>query len=285
MPLPHDRESLLRLAAETEDELRRTASVDDPTAAQEHADQLSKLGEIRVRLGESREAERLLDESADAYLMLGSQEGRNGAAAARLRQAAAAAADGRTREALGIIERMIDQLGGVPTFAGIPDVPGGPGQGTAAVVGLWLVLIEEVENYDRLYEAAGIAIPLLDPDGSTTERVVLGKAFVWRARAAEELGYTAEAVEFYEKGIAQLRGEASADTDGFLDASMLTVAALLSQLDRTEEASAAYERVATELKGDKKLLVRAGVLVSRVMVRALGRREAEVTASRDKPAP
>jgi hypothetical protein len=72
--------------------------------------------------------------------------------------------DGRTGEALEVIEGLLEQSGGAPEFEGL----------TAArrlsALNVWQILLEKREDYERLYEAAGIALALLDPADPTTDR-------------------------------------------------------------------------------------------------------------------
>jgi hypothetical protein len=88
MPLPRDRESLLGLIAEAQ---RTVDSTPDPVTADDtlqHAQALLRLGEIRFRLDEMAEAERLLDQAATAFLKVdGPLGGRDWSATARVRQA------------------------------------------------------------------------------------------------------------------------------------------------------------------------------------------------------
>jgi tetratricopeptide (TPR) repeat protein len=261
------RQVYLRFAAEYEGVLEETTNADDPELVEKNAMQLLTLGGLYVALHDFERAERLVDELADLNRRLDSPVARELAAAASIQLAIMVANDDRHREALTIVEGVVVRCGGFPRFDLIPVNPAAAATLDPGVTGvlLWLSLLEEFEDYERLYEAAGITLPMLNPTGSTNERVVLGKAFVWRARAAEHLGYKDEAVEMYEKGIAQLQGEDPAETEGYLDAAVMMVPALLSELDRHEEASAAYARAAKQFKGDKRPLARVARHTARKM--------------------
>jgi tetratricopeptide (TPR) repeat protein len=265
MPLPSDRADLLDLAAHTERVLEETANADDPKLAARYALELFRLGQIRAQLGESQEAERLFDESAVANCKLDSPSTRESAAAARIMQSSLAMADGRNEEALEIIERMIEWFGGFPKFEGVPNGP-------AVGIDLWLGLLAKAKDYERLYEASGTAIELLDPVGSRQERIILARALARRASSADDLGYRDEAVTTYEQSLAQFdRVDPPVAADDLLDHAIVRVPTLLSELGREEELPAAYARIVERLAGSKKLLARAAVIASRVWLRRSGR--------------
>jgi tetratricopeptide (TPR) repeat protein len=261
MQLPSDRESLLRLAAETERDLAEIAAAGDPRLAGRRAVTLHRLGGIRARLGEWEKAERLYDEAANTFWELGSPSERQFAAAERLSQSNMAMADGRYEQALEIIERLIEQFGGFPKLEGIPAQP-------AVGLRLWLTLLEKLGDSERLYEATGVALALLDPGGSTAERGVLAMALAQRAGSADELGYTDEALELYEQAITSLEGVDQAGASEHLYHAILRVATLLGELDRTEEANAAFARIIERFNGNKGLQARAAVAVARAWLEA-----------------
>lgn len=247
MPLPTDRADLLRLAAETEVVIARTADAANPKLAQEHAQELFRLGEIRRRLGEAPEAERLFAESADANLALGTALGAELAAMSRIGLASMAVKDERYHEACRHVERMIDLNGGFPTLEILK-------QGPIRALGLWLLVLEKTENYERLYDASNIALGLIDPRESPTNRVAHSQALALRAKSADELGHAEEAVDLYEKAIAQLEeDEPAPERDRQLNHAMLRVPVLLGELDRDEEASDAITRL-ERLQGKHPLL-------------------------------
>ena len=108
---------------------------------------------------------------------------------------------------------------------------------------LWLVLLEEGEEWERLYEAAGIAFALLDPADPTTDQAVLTKAVLARATAAHELDFDDEAVATYEKAMARLEAEEPPRPGNDLAEAMSSVAVLLTELGREDEAAAAWARL------------------------------------------
>jgi tetratricopeptide (TPR) repeat protein len=241
MTLPKDRPSLLRLAEETERVLAETANAGDEKTARRHTKDLFQLGVIRQRLGESQEAVQLYDESANASWNLNWSVGREFSAMARIGQAGALVTDGRSDEGLRIIERLIEQFGGFPEFKTFTWM-------RSNGLELWLSLLEEAEEWERLYDAAGIALALLDPADPTTDQAALTKAVLARATAAHELGYNEEAVETYENAIARLEAEEPERPSKDLLEAMSSVAALLTELGREEEAAAAYARVIVRFK-------------------------------------
>lgn len=260
MPLPSDRESLLALAAETEQVVEQTASAHNSQIARQHAVALLKLGRIRQQLGEAREAERILQRAETAAWALNTPDGRELAATAKVGQAAFAMKEGRNQEALAMIERMVKQFGGVPEFRLTPRWP--------AVFGMWLALLEEAKQYQRLYEVAGIALDRLDPSDSADQRAMVGKVYAWQARSAEQLGRKAEAVELHEKAIAILEAEEEDSTSEYLlHRAVANVAGLLSDLDRDEEASLAYERVVERLSAKQGLWARGMVWIAKLWLR------------------
>lgn len=200
MPLPKDRASLLALAAETERLVAQTFVAPSREVAQKHANELFRLGEIRARLGEHREAERIFDQAATAFWTLGSPLNREWAASSRIRQSSVAADEGRFDEALAVIERMVEQFGGFPTFEQLP-------LRRHVVLDMWMLLVEQAEDYERLYVVAGTSLELLDPAGPTDERIVIARTAAKRANAAHVLGRNDEAVELYEKAIAGFKIE------------------------------------------------------------------------------
>jgi tetratricopeptide (TPR) repeat protein len=193
MPMPRDRSSLLRLAADTQRALDDTADGDSPERARE----LFRLGEIRFRLGETSEAERLFDESATVSLRLPSPAHREWAAVARLGQSKVPMAEGRFDEALVVIERTIEEPG-LPESEPLRET-------RRLLLDGWIFLLEQVEDYERLYTAADIALDLLDPGGPEKERLTIAKALAWRADAVRALGRGEEAVDLYEKAITQFK--------------------------------------------------------------------------------
>jgi tetratricopeptide (TPR) repeat protein len=200
MPLPPDRPSLILLAAETERIVAQTTIALDQGTARKHAGALLKLGELRARLDEPREAERAFDAATVAFWKLVSPSSRERAAFARIRQASVAMGDGRADDALAILERLVGQFGGFPKFSELPD-------NRRLGLGIWTLLLEMTEDYGRLYEVAGMALELLDPAGPTKERIEIARIAAKRANAAHVLGRNDEAVELYEKAIAGFRVE------------------------------------------------------------------------------
>jgi tetratricopeptide (TPR) repeat protein len=241
MPLPKDRPGLLSLATETERSLAETANAADEKTARRHARNLLQLGVIRQRLGEFQEAVQRYDEGATASWNLEWSAGREFSAMARIAQAGALVADGRSDEGLRIIERLIEQFGGFPEFKTFTST-------RADGLSLWLVLLEEAEEWERLYEAAGIALALLDPADPTTDQAALTKAVLARATAAHELDFDEEAVETYEKAIARLEAEEPPRPGNDLAAAMSSVAVILTEMGREDEAAAAWARLFVRFK-------------------------------------
>jgi tetratricopeptide (TPR) repeat protein len=237
MPLPYDRESLLRLEVETVRILGELNSRDSTSDAEKHATELLRLAAVRQRLGEVREAERLYDESASALWTLGSPLEREAAAIARVLESGLATLDGRYNEALGIIDRLVDQSGGFPQFPTVPTF-------RSDALLIWLWLLEEKGDAEKLYRATGTAIPLLNPsDHRASNRLVLALALTRRATSADQLGYADDAIEAYERAIAHCEAEDSEIAGGYLLEAMLRVAVVLGTLDREEETEAAFARV------------------------------------------
>jgi tetratricopeptide (TPR) repeat protein len=265
MPLPTDRAELLRLAREGERALKEIPSAGNLKTAGSRAATQFELGRIRDRLGYTREAERLLAAAAAGFWELGSPSDRDFSAVVRISQARTAMVAGRDKEALAVLDRMIEQFGGFPT---LENVPIGPAGGLI----LWLTLLERANDQKRLYEAAGVALGMLDPHGSARDREAFGKAFAWRARSADELGHRDEAVEQYEKAIAWLeQEEPNSDVDALLDHAVMRVAPLLDDLGRDEEAAAAYKRIIERFKAKKTVRARAVVATARAWLRLKGR--------------
>jgi tetratricopeptide (TPR) repeat protein len=198
MPLPRDRESLLGLIAEAQ---RTVDSTPDPVTADDtlqHAQALLRLGEIRFRLDEMAEAERLLDQAATAFLKVdGPLGGRDWSATARVRQAQVPMKDERFDDALAILDRAVQECG-FPNSAALPEL-------RSQLVGQWLFLLDQTKRYQRLYDAAGTAVDLFDEAGPERDRLTLLRALAYRADAARALGRGEEAVELYAKAIAQFK--------------------------------------------------------------------------------
>jgi tetratricopeptide (TPR) repeat protein len=247
VPLPTDRADLLRLATETEAAIQQTANASDPKLAQKHARELARLGRIRQRLGETREAERLLSEAVDANFKLGTTLGAELAAVSTVGLASIAVKDGRYTEARGHIDRMIELNGGFPVFARIK---GGP----APALALWLTVLEKLEDWGALYEASGTALELLGAAELPEQREAHGHALALRAMSAAELGHTIEAANVYEEAITQLEAkEPSAVRDRYLNQAMMRLPGLYSDLGRVEEGSEAIKRL-ERLQGKHPLL-------------------------------
>jgi tetratricopeptide (TPR) repeat protein len=264
MPFPTDRKSLRRLAAATELTIAATANTDDPSVALKHAQELLRLAEVRRRLGELGEAERLFDESADASLTLGTTQGRDLAAMARFNRAAVALADNRDREAVGIMDRMVELYDGFPAFETLPR----PGY-QAIALELWQCGFERTKAHEKLYEAAGISLGLLDPARSAAEAGSLARALARRASSADELGYKDEAIETYQRAIPLLEATDLAATDEYLlDRALFRLPELLTELGRDEETTAAYEQMVKHYKGRKGVAARAAVAISKIWLKA-----------------
>jgi tetratricopeptide (TPR) repeat protein len=199
-----------------------------------------RLGHIRDQLGESQDADRLYAEAATGYWELGSPSDRDLAALARTAQAKAAMSAGRDKEALTIMDQMVEQFGGFPAME---STSGGP---TAALC-MWLHLLAEA-NDPRLYEAAGVALGMIDPKNHLAFSTALGA----RAGSADVLGDKVNMVETYEKAIAWVEQEQpDLPMDAFLDRAVERVAGLLYDLGSDEEAAAAYKRVIERFEAKK----------------------------------
>jgi tetratricopeptide (TPR) repeat protein len=262
MPLPKDRESLLRLAAETEGAIEETATRHNSQVALRHAAALLKLGRIRLQLGELREADRLFRHGESAAWALNSQTGRELAATAKVLQAALAGKEGNNKEALAIFDRIVTQFGGMPTFETLP-------MSQAALFGVWLGLLDDAKQYERLYEATDMAIAALDPSQSPEERITVGQAYARRARSAEHLGHKQDAIELYEKAIVILEAEKEGDemTTWLLDRAVTSVPSLLSDLHRDADAAIAYQRSLTRLRSNKTLWARINVFAAKLWLK------------------
>jgi len=261
MPLPTDPADLRRLAVATEAVAEKTASAADEETTRRHALALLDLGRIRHRLGEAAEGERLFRESADLFWGLHTPFDADIAAVASLGQAALVMDDGRDRDALAIIERMITRLGGFPAMQMSP-------RGPASGLGIWMLLLDRAKKNARLYEASGIAMAMLEPPASAEARVVLGKAFAWRARSADTLGHTDEAVDMYQHAIARLEMEEPDESvTALLDHAVGRVAPLLAELGRADEAAAAFSRLIERLQTNKQAWARTAVIAARAWLR------------------
>jgi tetratricopeptide (TPR) repeat protein len=237
MPLPDDRASLLGLAAETERILAETANAEDEKVARRHAFSFRRLAVIRWKLGELNEAARLFGEASAAYFKLDSPVDREAAAATRIEQSTALMANGRTDEALVVIEGLIEQADGFPEFEDLK------AETRRSALNGWQILLEKRNDHTRLYEAAGKALALLDPADPTTDRYMLAQTLVTRAKAAEALGHREEAVEPYEHAIALFVAEGSRVDEGQLIDAMHKQVQLLSTLDREDELTVAFKRI------------------------------------------
>jgi tetratricopeptide (TPR) repeat protein len=237
MPLPDDRPSLLSLAADTERVLAETTNADDEKVARRHALAFRRLAMIRWKLGELDAAARLFGEAAAAYFKLDSPDDRETAALRRIEQSTVLMADGRTDESLGVIEGLIGPAEGFPEFEDL----------TAATrfsaLESWQLLLEQLEDYERLYEAAGRGLALLDPSDPTTNRYALATTLVRRAKAAEALGHGGEAVEPYKQAIALFEAEGSSAAEGQLIEAVYRQVQLLAELDLDDELAALFERI------------------------------------------
>jgi tetratricopeptide (TPR) repeat protein len=234
-PLPRDRASLLSLLPEEERLVADTANADSPRDAQIHANALYRLGEIRFRLREMQKAEQIFDESATVFLALehepSKQSNRDWAAQSRVRQANAAATEGRYDDALKAIERMIEESDGFPDFAMSPEMQ-------ALALWLWLISLQEAEQFERLYEAAGTAMALVNPGATERERLIYVRATEKRARAAQALGHSDEAVAMYKRAIAGFKLQEDPRFRGReLVGAMGRLGELLIELGRTKEAA------------------------------------------------
>ncbi len=236
MPLPGDRPSLERLAEETERLVAQTFVAVDNDGAQKHANELFRLGEIRARLGQHAEAERTFDQAATAFLKPGSPLNREWAAMAIIRKSTVAADDGRFADALAIIERLVEQFGGFPKFELVP-AP------TEVALDGWMLLLEHLENYERLYVVAGISLDLLNPAGPANERVVIARAFARRAKAARGLGRNDEAVELYEQAIARFKAEDASLAGRELIEATANLTELQSELGLVKESLNAFAQM------------------------------------------
>jgi tetratricopeptide (TPR) repeat protein len=227
----------LRLAAETEATIAQTASATDPELAEKRARALFGLAEIRRRLGDVQEAERLLVESADVNLALGSAVGAERAALSRLTLAGLAVKAEHYSEACAHIEQMIKLNDGFPRFEHTK-------QGPTKALQIWLLALEKTKNFSRLYDASTTALEMLDPTASPSHREVHSQALALHGKSADELGHQEEAVDFYERAISRLEEEEpSPDRDWLLNHAILRVPVLLGELDRDDEAADAVARL------------------------------------------
>ncbi len=263
MALPSDRAELLRLAQELERALEAMPiAANARNIARRRAATQFKLGRIRVELGQSPEAERLFAQGATGFWELGSPSDRDFSAWASIEQAGTAGGAGRTEEALAILDQMIERFGGFPT---LDNVLSGP----ADALGMWLSLLEQTNDPRRLYEAAGVALAMLDPK----EHAAFSTALACRAGSADELGYSDEAVEVYEQAIAWTEQEQpDLPIDAFLDHAVRRVAFLLDALGRDEEAAAAYRRIIERFKAKKTWRARKVVVDARATLDELRKR-------------
>jgi tetratricopeptide (TPR) repeat protein len=252
------------LATQIETELLGLTDAGDVKVMSARAYALNRLGEVRARLGDSRLAEELLDEAAEAYLKVGTSEGRDLAGAARIRQASLAMAENRDREAVGILERMIELNAGFPSMESIPAM-------RLLGLGLWLAGLERLKDARRLYDASGVVLGMLDPT-EPSHAETLGKTLARRAISAEELGLKSEAVATYRRAIPILEATGLAETEEYLlDDSVTSLATLLVQLDRDEEAADAYRHAANHYSKKKRLRARPYVAAAKLFALCLGR--------------
>ena len=262
MPLGNDRRTLRRLEAETERIIADLRSRDDPSLGRRYSRELFRLGEIRARLGRLDEAEILFDEAASVALTLDETSDIEFAAVNRLRQASLAGTAGRHQDALAIIERMVSSLGGFPKLEGIPG-------GAAPGLQMWLGLLQEVGDTQRLYEASGVALELLSPPVSREMRVALLRAYVFRGRAAKALGYADEAVEMYTRAIAQAdRVRPPLIDDPLLESAILCLPEVLELVGRDDDLPAAWAQIVSRLGSSKSFTSRTAVRAARAWLRA-----------------
>jgi tetratricopeptide (TPR) repeat protein len=235
--LPDDRPTLLILAAETERTLAETANAEDDKVARQHAFSFRRLAAIRWKLGELDEAARLFSGAAAAYFELDSPADRETAAATRIEQSTVLMADGRTDEALVVIEGLIKQADGFPEFKDLTAAT------RSSALESWQLLLEKRNDHERLYEAAGLGLALLDPADPATDRHALAETLVRRAKAAEALGHGDEAVEPYKQAIALFEAEGSRAAEGQLIDAVYRQVQLLSALDLDDELATAFKRI------------------------------------------
>jgi tetratricopeptide (TPR) repeat protein len=262
--MPTDREGLLRAADELEIRAAQPVLPGQQDAARGHAIALFMLAEVRYRLGEKPEAERLVEQAAEYVVKDGKELSQRVAAGMRIRQASWLLNDGHARRALDVVERMIEEHGGFPKVEVIPVTD-------AAGIELWLVLVKYVGDSERLYAATAVAMERLRSDGPSEERGVLRRAIAMRAATAQALGHLDEAAELYQRAIALFeREEFEADRE-YHDHAVTAVAPLLYDLGRKDEAAAAYRRIIDRLDDIKSLRARAQVITARAWLRSARR--------------
>lgn len=233
-PVPRDRESLLAALPEVERVVQETANADNPRDAQRHANELFSLGEIRFRLRELPEAERIFDEVATEFLNLdnpaGEQSNHDWSVMARIRQSNVAALEGRFADAVAIIDRLVDEAGGLPELKVLSR------DWEPLTFSLWLTSLEEIQAFECLYTVSETALARLQPAASANERVIYARAIRQRAVAAAALGATDEAVVLYKKAIAEFEAVDTALGGRELIATVGSLGTLLVKLERPYEA-------------------------------------------------
>jgi tetratricopeptide (TPR) repeat protein len=301
LPTADDREVLGVREPTSEHVFDEIANDSDRRDEIRHAIALLRTGNARAAAGDLTGADESLGESVAAFVATDTSLGKEGAAAARITQAITAIRGKRVDEALGIIEQLIEQFGGFPRFT-VFSAMLAPGLDT------WLWLLEEIGDDQRLYDATGVVIERLGRDGTQLQRLTVAKALVRRARTGRQLGHAGgDAVNMYrdaivfleawdatelagavateieagvsaeraaqiEAGIPGLTVEVGAEVasalGGFLAEARLRVAVLLAELERDDEARAAFERIVATYADSKEPQLQSAVTAARMWLEA-----------------
>jgi tetratricopeptide (TPR) repeat protein len=231
------------LATDAERVLGEAVGVEDEALPGRQAFWLRRLAVIRWKLGELDDASRLFGEAAGAYLLLGSPTDRETAAAARIEQSTVLMADGRTDDALRIIEGLIEPSDGFPEFQSLSAAT------RFSALESWQILLEKREEYERLHRATGLALELLDRSDETTDSYALAKTLVRRAKATAALDNNEAAVDLYEQAIRMFEEAGPVVSEGQLLDAMYKQALLLSKLGRLDDLATAFERLVARFGG------------------------------------
>ncbi|HEX3618233.1 MAG TPA: hypothetical protein VHU61_16935 [Solirubrobacteraceae bacterium] len=154
--------------------------------------------------------------------------------------------------------------------SGFPELESIPGM-LPVGLGVGLLGLDRINDARRLYDASGVALCMLDPT-EPSHAQTLGMTLAWRAKSAEELGLQSEAAATYRRAISILEATDLGDTgEHLLGHSVTSLATLLVELDRDQEAADAFRHAAAHYSRKKRLLARPYVTAARLFARGLGR--------------
>ncbi len=191
---------------------------------------LAKLGDIRSRQGRHDEAARLHGEAASVWWQAEPLKGF--ALMAWMQQATDLFRLAQFDEALETIEHIIAIDDGFPDFVQLPSM-------LTAGLSMWLFLVEETRDYERLYKAGEAAISRIQSVDTPQSREVLARALTAKATAEHAFGKYEDALRLFEEAIDQCSVHELALSEP-LSRAMLRRAALLDECGDSQQASAAY---------------------------------------------